>query len=187
MSILVLVRLTLFLLRYCCCVDWFDVLDDENRPLLTEREILRNLQAIVRDADKLPKHAVARSAVGVLTTEQRATWSSLRATLTGDGHGVNAMCLRVVDNALFIVCLDDDGDSDKEKEKEETHAPGKVTRKSKEDKVGWKGAGTDLGLLCSNFLCGTYEIRGGVQVGTCTNRWYDKVSVRLVVFVSMLV
>ena len=72
-------------------------------------------------------------------------------------------------------------------EKEETHAAGKVTRKSKEDKVGWKGAGTDLGLLCSNFLCGTYEIRGGVQVGTCTNRWYDKVSVWLVVFVSLSV
>ena len=34
--------------------DWFDVLDDENRPLLTEREVLRNLQAIVQDADKTP-------------------------------------------------------------------------------------------------------------------------------------
>jgi hypothetical protein len=34
--------------------DWFDALDDENRPLLTEREILRNLQAIVQDADKTP-------------------------------------------------------------------------------------------------------------------------------------
>jgi carnitine O-acetyltransferase len=34
--------------------DWFDVLDDKNRLLLSEREILRNLQAIVADADKLP-------------------------------------------------------------------------------------------------------------------------------------
>ena len=34
--------------------DWFDVLDEENRPLLTEREVLRNLQAIVQDADKTP-------------------------------------------------------------------------------------------------------------------------------------
>lgn len=33
----------------------------------------------------------------------------------------------------------------------------------------------DLGHLCSNFLCGTYDLQGGVQVGTCTNRWYDKV------------
>ena len=38
--------------------DWFDVLDMDNRPVLTEREILRNLQAIVNDADKLPIHEV---------------------------------------------------------------------------------------------------------------------------------
>ena len=30
------------------------MLDGENRPVLTEREILRNLQAIVADADQLP-------------------------------------------------------------------------------------------------------------------------------------
>lgn len=33
----------------------------------------------------------------------------------------------------------------------------------------------DLGELCSNYLCGTYNLVNGVQVGTCTNRWYDKV------------
>ena len=31
-----------------------DVLDAENRPVLTEREILRNLQAIRSDADQMP-------------------------------------------------------------------------------------------------------------------------------------
>ena len=41
--------------------DWFDVLDMENRPVLTEREILRNLQAIINDADKLPIHEVRGS------------------------------------------------------------------------------------------------------------------------------
>ena len=35
--------------------DWFDVLDDDNLPVLTEREVLRNLQAIVTDADKTDK------------------------------------------------------------------------------------------------------------------------------------
>ena len=34
----------------------------------------------------------------------------------------------------------------------------------------------DLASLCGNFLCGGYKLEGGVQVGTCTNRWYDKVS-----------
>lgn len=32
---------------------WFDVLDEQHRPLLTERALLGNLQAIVRDADKI--------------------------------------------------------------------------------------------------------------------------------------
>jgi carnitine O-acetyltransferase len=33
----------------------------------------------------------------------------------------------------------------------------------------------DLGEMCANFLCGGYKLDGGIQVGTCTNRWYDKV------------
>ena len=45
-----------------CWSDWFDVLDAENRPVLTEREILRNLQAIVTDADQMPIHEVCELA-----------------------------------------------------------------------------------------------------------------------------
>jgi carnitine O-acetyltransferase len=118
-------------------------MDEQNLPLLTEREILRNLQAIVADADKLPTSEVARNAVGVLTTENRKVWSGLRSTLSRDRR--NAACLRVVDQALFVVCLDD-------------------------------VAPDSLAELCGNFLCGTYRLVGGVQVGTCTNRWYDKVT-----------
>lgn len=119
-------------------------MDEHNLPLLTEREILRNLQAIVADADKLPTSEVARNAVGVLTTENRKVWSGLRSTLSRDRG--NAACLRVVDQALFVVCLDD-------------------------------VAPNNLAELCGNFLCGTYRLVGGVQVGTCTNRWYDKVRI----------
>ncbi|KAI0261347.1 acyltransferase ChoActase/COT/CPT [Gloeopeniophorella convolvens] len=123
---------------------WFDVLDDQNRPLLSEREVLRNLQAIVTDADKLPTLDVARHALGVLTTENRKVWSGLRTVLARDRR--NAACLRVVDRALFVVCLDD-------------------------------AAPEGLAELCCNFLCGTYRLSAGVQVGTCTNRWYDKLQV----------
>lgn len=31
--------------------------------------------------------------------------------------------------------------------------------------------------LCGNMLCGTNEIVKGVQIGTCTNRWYDKLQI----------
>ncbi|KAG1719230.1 acyltransferase ChoActase/COT/CPT [Suillus occidentalis] len=123
---------------------WFDALDEDHRPLLTEREVLRNLQAICKDADKTPITEVARTAIGVLTTENRKTWSSLRHELAEDK--TNAACLRLVDDALFVVCLDD-------------------------------AAPEDLAALCSNFLCGTYDLQEGVQVGTCTNRWYDKLQI----------
>ncbi|KAK7692110.1 hypothetical protein QCA50_003729 [Cerrena zonata] len=123
---------------------WFDVLDMENRPVLTEREILRNLQAIVQDADKLPTHEVARNSIGVLSTENRKVWSSLRKALTRNRN--NEACLEIIDNALFVVCLDD-------------------------------ASPDNLAELCNNFLCGTYNLWGGVQVGTCTNRWYDKLQI----------
>lgn len=31
--------------------------------------------------------------------------------------------------------------------------------------------------LCENMLCGTSEVEKGVQSGTCTNRWYDKLQI----------
>ncbi|GJJ11727.1 hypothetical protein Clacol_005965 [Clathrus columnatus] len=123
---------------------YFDVLDSENRPVLTERDILRNLEAIVSDADNIPVHEVARQALGVLSTENRKIWSQYRDLIQGNRH--NADCLDILDHALFVVCLDDTSP--------ETEAE-----------------------LCSNFLCGTYRLSGGVQTGTCTNRWYDKLQI----------
>jgi carnitine O-acetyltransferase len=35
----------------------------------------------------------------------------------------------------------------------------------------------DTSQLCGNMLCGTNEVVKGVQVGTCTNRWYDKLQI----------
>ncbi|KAI7852059.1 acyltransferase ChoActase/COT/CPT [Circinella umbellata] len=31
--------------------------------------------------------------------------------------------------------------------------------------------------LSTNMLCGTYKLDHGLQVGTCTNRWYDKLQI----------
>ncbi|KAH0834294.1 hypothetical protein J3R83DRAFT_11667 [Lanmaoa asiatica] len=37
--------------------------------------------------------------------------------------------------------------------------------------------GEDLAALCSNFLHEMYNLQEGVQVGTYTNRWYDKLQI----------
>jgi carnitine O-acetyltransferase len=122
--------------------DWFDVLDSKNRPMMSDREILSNLQGIVADADKLPITETGNNAVGILTTENRKTWAKLRNELRTS----NAKALAIVESALFIVCLDDSEPA-------------------------------DLGELCGNFLCGGYRLEHGIQVGTCMNRWYDKLQI----------
>jgi len=141
-------RLLLFLAHVAhnssAFLDWFDVLDDQNLPLLTEREVRKILQAIINDADTTDPLDVARGAVGVLSTENRKIWSSLRTMLSEDKH--NKSCLSVVDQALFVVCLDDTTPE-------------------------------NLADVCNNYLCGTYKLQNGEQIGTCVNRWYDKLQI----------
>ncbi|SAM81102.1 related to carnitine acetyl transferase FacC [Ustilago bromivora] len=123
---------------------WFEALDEEHRPLLTERSMLGNLQAIMRDADNVKVEDVAKGSVGILTTEKRPIWSMYREHLREDSH--NRKCLEVVDTALFVVCMDDSEPA-------------------------------DAAELSNNMLCGTYKLQRGVQSGTCTNRWYDKLQI----------
>jgi carnitine O-acetyltransferase len=125
---------------------WFDVLDDNSDLIMTEKDISINLQTIVDDASETPIQDAARSALGVLSTENRKVWAGLREVLTKEEGSNNADCLGIVDTALFVLCLD------------------YVEPKSGPD-------------LCQNMLCGTNVIERGVQIGTCTNRWYDKLQI----------
>lgn len=63
---------------------YFNVLDSHHRPALTEAELLKNLNAICADADKIAPQAVAQGAVGVLSTENRKLWYNLRESLRQD-------------------------------------------------------------------------------------------------------
>jgi carnitine O-acetyltransferase len=125
---------------------WFDVLDDNSDLIMTEKDLALNLQVIVDDAEQIPIQEAAKGSIGVLTTENRKVWASLRDIFTADPESNNADCLGIVDAALFILCLDYTSPT----------------------------TGADL---CTNMLCGTSEVVRGVQVGTCTNRWYDKLQI----------
>lgn len=122
----------------------FEVFDESGNFVLTEKEIAANLRAIIRDSAQTPVTEIAKNAMGILTTENRRNWAKIRNQLKADP--VNHENLDVVDNSLFIVCLDH------------------VKPTSTED-------------LSTNMLCGTYSLQQGMQVGTCTNRWYDKLQV----------
>jgi carnitine O-acetyltransferase len=125
---------------------WFDALDDNSDLIMTEKDVSLNLQAIHDDAEQTPINEAAKSAVGVLSTENRKIWSSLRELMSKEEGSNNADCLDIVDSALFILCLD------------------------------YTEPSTSAGLAM-NMLCGTSEVEKGIQVGTCTNRWYDKLQI----------
>lgn len=125
---------------------WFDVIDENNDLIMTEKDVALNLQVIVSDSEQTPIHEAAKGALGVLSTENRKIWSGLRDLMSKDEGSNNSDCLNLVDSALFILCLD--------YTEPQTSAE-----------------------LCTNMLCGTSQIERGVQVGTCTNRWYDKLQI----------
>lgn len=61
-----------------------------------------------------------------------------------NGDKTNKEILKIIDSALFCLVLDD------------------------------LEIGEDLNKMSQNFLCGKSILKDGIQVGTCTNRWYDK-------------
>ncbi|RIA92750.1 acyltransferase ChoActase/COT/CPT [Glomus cerebriforme] len=85
---------------------WFDVLKEYNEVGINEKELIANLKAIKLDASDLPIVEVAKNAVGVLSTENRKIWAELRDILEKSSEN-NKDALRVLDSALFVVCLDE--------------------------------------------------------------------------------
>lgn len=125
---------------------WFDVLDDQNDLIMSEKDLSINLQTIIDDAAQTPIQDAAKGALGILSTENRKIWSGLRDILTREEGSNNADCLGITDSALFMLCLD-------------------YTEP------------TTAAALCENMLCGTNQVEKGVQIGTCINRWYDKLQI----------
>ncbi|KAH6657680.1 Choline/Carnitine o-acyltransferase-domain-containing protein [Truncatella angustata] len=125
---------------------WFDVLDDQNDLIMSEKDLSINLQTIIDDAAQTPIQDAAKGALGILSTENRKIWSGLRDVLTREEGSNNADCLGIIDSALFMLCLD-----------------------YTEPKTA--------ASLCENMLCGTNLVEKGVQIGTCINRWYDKLQI----------
>jgi carnitine O-acetyltransferase len=92
--------------------------------------------------------ATSEEALGALTSLPRAEWAEARRMIEESDNEQNKKSLHVIDSALFVLVLDD-------------HYPKGINEKA------------------ANMLHGTNELVMGpdntlVQVGTCCNRWYDK-------------
>ncbi|CAI4243148.1 AEG_G0000880.mRNA.1.CDS.1 [Saccharomyces cerevisiae] len=131
---------------------WFDVLDTRNEPIFATPEQLEwDLYSIIMDAESAGSGSAP---FGVFTTESRRVWSNIRDYLFHAEDCTNWRNLKLIDSALFVVCLDD---------------------------VAFAADQQDE--LTRSMLCGTSNINLdprqhqpplNVQTGTCLNRWYDK-------------
>lgn len=112
-----------------------------------EGDILEILQAIEKHAMETDPEEASREALGVFTSLPRSQWASARTDLINSSDA-NRQALQVIDSALFVLVLDN-------YEPETVH-----------DAAG-------------NMLHGTNQLAANdtVQVGTCLNRWYDKLQV----------
>jgi len=122
----------------------FNVLDEDGNISVSEKSLRQVLTAILEDASSEDRLASAQSAVGVFTTSKRKDWAVRRKQLAEISED-NATALKTIDTAMFVMCLD-------------STSPGSIE------------------ALASNALHGSYAISqdGTSQIGTCTNRWFDK-------------
>ncbi|XP_038068874.1 carnitine O-palmitoyltransferase 2, mitochondrial-like isoform X1 [Patiria miniata] len=86
-----------------------DVLDSDG-SLVPGQDIRANLQYILNNSSSLPP---PEHPIGYLTTEHRDTWTRLREKLLAVCPD-NEETVRLIDSALFCVCLEDDTDDSKE-------------------------------------------------------------------------
>lgn len=136
---------------------WFDVLDVHNYPIFsTPEELEWNLYSIIMDNEKDDHEPddPTRIPFGAFTTESRRAWSNVRDYVFHHSDPTNWKNLKIIDSALFVICLDD------------------VSFKDDQENE-----------LVKSLLCGTSKIDLdptnlakplGIQRGTCLNRWYDK-------------
>lgn len=123
------------------------VLEEGSGEVVSETTLSQSLQAIVDDAGMISRDEDAAHSAVGLLTTENQKVWS-RCRKLLEHHGLqNGRNLSIIDSSLFALCLD-----------------GNAPEKDPD--------------VCMNMLCGTNVHKGeGVQVGTCMNRWYDKLAI----------
>lgn len=129
---------------------YFQTLWPDGTVAVDESDIVDILRAIQNESREAPLSEAGQRAIGVLTSLPRGDWAKARKAIV-DSSPKNAASLRIVDSALFVLVLDE-------------YIP------------------CDVHEMASNMLHGTYKLKRdekGVdyQIGTCSNRWYDKLQI----------
>lgn len=120
---------------------------DSYAVAVDEGDLVEILRAIERNAMEIEPSQASKEALGVFTSLPRSEWAKVREEMTKDSEA-NLKALKVIDSALFVLVLDN-------------FVPENVHE------------------MAANMLHGTNKLAEGdtAQVGTCLNRWYDKLQI----------
>ena len=167
---------------------------------ITQEEISANLTNIIRDASGVSKEVRADVAIGCLTSEDRSKWYEARQKLMKIDPE-NVQILNMIDSALFFVCLDDvSPETESEVAANMLHGLQRAFRLVYCSIVVYCRISAHLisshpissHLMSSHLISPSLTssrlipsrapfhpqlhtgFDDGVQVGTCTNRWFDK-------------
>lgn len=110
-----------------------------------DADLAAKVQAIIVDANSVDRTKSVTSGIGSITTQTYTQWTSARHELARSSPDL----AQTIDNALFVVVLDDT-----------------VSPVSDQDKI------TAISHGLSMLAPGT-----NIQVGSCTSRWYDKLQI----------
>ncbi|EKX45449.1 hypothetical protein GUITHDRAFT_163286 [Guillardia theta CCMP2712] len=132
---------------------WFNVLDGSGRLCISESILRETLRSIREDSIAFTPEQNISNAVGILTSTDRETWARCRETISSMSEH-NEKSLRIVDESLFVLCLDDNS----------PQSPADMAKCA----------------LHGTSVVESFMGSSGMQVGTSINRWYDK-SLQLVV------
>ena len=130
---------------------YFQALWPDGDVAVDEGDLIDILMAIHSHASDMDPVQASRTALGVLTSLPRREWAIAREEIIAV-NTKNEESLRIVDSALFVLVLDD-------------YVPQNVHD------------------AAANMLHGSYELKTNekdytdYQVGSCCNRWYDKLQI----------
>ena len=85
---------------------YFDALWPTGEVAISQIDLARNFQAIIQDAAECDPVSSAMRAVGVLTAASRDQWAKTRTSMMAFSKK-NQEVFKIIDTALFVVCLDD--------------------------------------------------------------------------------
>jgi carnitine O-acetyltransferase len=129
---------------------YFQALWPDGAVAVEEEDILDILGAVQRNSASVDPNGASRNFLGVLTSLGRRQWALARRNLAAIPMNEEYLC--IVDSALFVLVLDD-------------YIP------------------KDINDAAANMLHGSYELKkdkqdsNAYQVGSCLNRWYDKLQI----------